>query len=502
MNQRTMITTGVALFAGILLGVGGAYVLMKRNVESSTAAGTQSADGRKVLYWHDPMVPGTKFDKPGKSPFMDMDLVPVYADSNGDSGISIPAAIAQNLGVRLGKVERRPFARSLNAVGSVAFDERRIEVVQSRVSGTISRLFVKAPLDHVRRGQPLAEVLSPEWLAAQQEYVALLDATSTAARDIRAAARERLIVLGVPETVIAKLEKERKADATTTIHAPIEGVIAKLDVREGSSFMAATPLMQINSLASVWVNAEIPESQVALASVGSVVTVNSTAWPGVSFEGRVIGLLPNINEQTRTLTARIEVRNREDKLIPGMYVTIKLASAGDEAQLVVPSEAVIVTGERSVVIVARDSGTFEVADVRTGAESQGYTTVLSGLDEGQSVVRSGQFLIDSEASLKAAVNRLETAAEPTTAHEPTNDTGEKLHLASGTITAISATDVTLAHGPVPSLNWPSMTMPFKLPAAGLPSDLKLGDHVTFSFAQSPEGGYGLRSIAKATEHTP
>lgn len=502
MNQRTLLIAGITLLAGVALGVGGTYVLVKRNSESTNASTTRSTDARKVLYWHDPMVPGTRFDKAGKSPFMDMDLVPVYADSEDGFALEIPAAVAQNLGVRLGKVERRQFMRSLNAVGSVAFDERRIEVVQSRVSGTILRLFVKAPLEQVKRGQPLADVLSPEWLAAQQEYVALLDARSAAARDIREAARERLVVLGVPEATIAALAKDRKATATTTIYAPIEGVIAKLDVREGSSFTAASALMQINSLATVWVNAEIPESQVALIPIGATVNVNATAWPGIGFKGRVIGLLPDIKEQTRTLTARIEVPNRQDKLLPGMYVAIKLTDTGSETQLVVPSEAVIMTGERSAVIVTHEGGKFEVMDVRTGVESQGYTAVLSGLEDGQSVVLSGQFLIDSEASLKAAVNRLETAAESTSAGKPVSADREIMHLSTGMITAVSTTDVTLAHEPVPSLNWPSMTMLFKLPASGLPADLKVGDRVTFSFAQSPDGGYRLYSIAKIAEQTP
>jgi Cu(I)/Ag(I) efflux system membrane fusion protein len=422
MNSRTLVIASFGLLAGLGIGIGGAYLVMKHDRASATSE--QSSSERKVLYWHDPMVPGTKFDKPGKSPFMNMDLVPVYADEQDGSSLQIPAAVAQNVGIRLGKVERRAFTPTLSAVGSVAFDERNIETVQSRVGGTITKLFVKAPFEHVARGQPLAEVLSPEWLAAQHEFLALLDTQSSAASDIRAAARERLLVLGVPESAIASIEKNRRAIGTTTIYAPRAGVIAKLDVREGSSFAAGAPLMQINSLASVWVNAEIPESQVSLVPTGSTVTVNATAWPGESFQGRVIALLPDLNQQTRTLTARIEVRNSADKLMPGMYVTMKVTTPSGSNQLVVPSESVIMTGERTAVIAVREDGRFEVIEVRTGSESEGYTTVLSGLEEGQSIVLSGQFLIDSEASLKATVNRLESTATPSTDDHTHHDSAQ------------------------------------------------------------------------------
>lgn len=504
MNRRTLITVALALGVGAIIGIGSAYLAMRTTSDTSAANKAPTTEQRRVLYWHDPMVPGTKFDKPGKSPFMDMDLVPVYADSAPDHEVSISPNVAQNLGVRIGKVERREFAPSLSAVGSVAFDERRIEVVQSRVSGTISRLYVKAPLEHVKRGQPLAEVVSPEWLSAQQEYLALLDATSAAAVEIRVAARDRLRVMGVPEAVVEELEKSRKVTAATGIYSPIDGVIADLSVRAGSSFPAASALMQINNLANVWVNAQIPEAQISLVPTGSSVQVRANAWPGVSFDGRVIALLPNIDERTRTLTARVEVGNEEKKLVPGMYVSLRFAGASNASQLVVPSEAVIMTGERNAVIVARERGGYDVVDVQLGGEMDGHAVVLSGLREGESVVLSGQFLIDSEASLKATVNRFEAIED---ANAPKADTtGAVTHLTSGTITAIAEEDVTMAHDPVPSLNWPSMTMPFQKPTAGLPSDLHVGDRVTFSFIQESPGVFRLHSIAKVdrstTEPTP
>jgi Cu(I)/Ag(I) efflux system membrane fusion protein len=398
----------VAMIAGVL-----GYTLGHRSTDKPSVAQERaevSDSGRKVLYWHDPMVPGAKFDKPGKSPFMDMQLVPVYADENADSGVRVQPNIAQNLGIRLGKVERRTVLPNVTAVGSVAFDERLVEVVQSRVAGSVARLYVKAPLVTVRRGQRLAEIVAPEWLTAQQDYLALLDAPA-AAEPIRQAARERLVVLGVPDEIIRALEKDRKTYPTTTVFAPSDGIVTELTVREGSTFAAGAPLARINGLSSVWVNAQIPEAQVSLVASDTDIDVHAKAWPGETFKGRVVALLPDVDPQTRTLTARIEVGNRQQRLAPGMFVSLTLAGSPAQAQLAVPSEAVITTGTRSVVIVRREDGAFDVATVTTGTDAAGFTTILSGLEEGQTIVLSGQFLLDSEASLRATVDRLSAPSE-------------------------------------------------------------------------------------------
>jgi membrane fusion protein, copper/silver efflux system len=347
---------------------------------------------------------------------MDMELVPRYADEGQGTAVRVDPAVAQNLGIRLGKAEMAEFGPRLAAVGSVAFDERRLHVVQARVEGYVIRLHVKSPLERVRRGQPLAEIQAPAWLAAEAEYLELLDAESARAQAVRDAARERLVVLGVPETMIRRIEETRMTDATTTVFAPADGVVTELGVREGAAFMPGAPLFRINGLETVWVNAAVPEAQVSLISPGSAVEARATAWPGFAFEGRVFALLPEIDPATRTMPVRIGIANPEQKLAPGMFVTLEFVAEPGAPQLVVPSEAVIVTGERSVVVVAREGGGFDVAEVTTGAEADGRTAILSGLSEGQSIVLSGQFLIDSEATLKSAVTRLETQGRPHGAH--------------------------------------------------------------------------------------
>jgi Cu(I)/Ag(I) efflux system membrane fusion protein len=411
MSRLTIPSRGwiIAAFALLVLGASGGYWFGNFRHDQGSAA--PMSGERKVLYWHDPMVPNVKFDKPGKSPFMDMQLVPVYADEKGpDTGVHVPANVTQNLGIRIAKVERASLERRLTAVGSVAFDDRLLEVVPARVEGYVTRLFVHSTLEPVRRGQALAEIQAPAWIEAQQEYLSLLDAQSDSGRSLKAAARERLRILGVPEATVQRIETQRKTLGTTTLTSPVDGVVSELGIREGASFMPGAVLFRINGLRSVWVNARIPETQLSLVAVGSKVQASATAWPGATFAGKVIALLPQVDADTRTSSARMALDNREGKLSPGMFVTLELLAPMTGPQLLVPSEAVITTGERSVVIVANTDGTFAAADVSAGAEQDGRTVILKGLAEGQSIVASGQFLIDSEASLKSAISRLEGAA--------------------------------------------------------------------------------------------
>jgi Cu(I)/Ag(I) efflux system membrane fusion protein len=389
---------------------------------ATPTASATAKTGRTVLYWHDPMKPEVRFDKPGKSPFMDMQLVPVYADNAGaNDGVRVSAATQQNLGVRLGRVERIAIAHTVRAVGSVMYDEHDVAVVQARVGGYVTRLWIRAPLDRVRRGQALAEVTSPAWIEAEGEYLTLLGSPAATSAELRQAARQRLLILGIPETAIAQLEKTRSVPQAITLYAPIDGVITELGVREGAAFSEGAALFRINALTRVWVNAQLPEAQAQGITLGSTVQTRTNAWPGRMFSGRVEALLPQVDVTTRTLTVRVAIDNHEGKLTPGMFVETTFNDKLLTAQLWVPSEALIVTGERRVVIAAGEDGSFRVANVTSGAEADGKTAILSGLTEGQSVVLSGQFLFDSEASLKAAENRL--SAAPPSAPPPAATAG-------------------------------------------------------------------------------
>jgi Cu(I)/Ag(I) efflux system membrane fusion protein len=500
MNKATTIAIGLVMLA---LGAGGGYWLAVKRLESrdlgaaqaSTGAPGATADktdpktGRKVLYWHDPMVPGQKFDKPGKSPFMDMDLVPVYADEAGDEGkVTIEPRLQQNLGVRTVAVAARPLAPKVEAVGSVAYNERAVAQVTARATGFIDKLYVRAPLDPVRAGQPLAEILAPDWVAAQEEYLALRATRVPDAEAMRLAARQRLTVLGMPEEIIRAVERDGRVHPRVVLTAPIGGVIGELSVREGMTAMMGMPLFRINGLGTVWVNAEVPEVQAALVRPGNAVEARVAAYAREIFKGRVAALLPEVNPATRTLKARIELANPKGLLNPGMFATIDLTPATMKRDaLLVPTEALIQTGKRHVVILALDGGKFQPVEVEPGIEVDGMTEIRKGLEAGQKVVASSQFLIDSEASLKATVNRMEGAAAAA-APQPDRHRGE------GVVESIGKDQVTLSHGPIPSLNWGAMTMGFKAPPGGLPPGLKVGDRVAFEFSANKKGEFELSSI--------
>ncbi|NMG45487.1 efflux RND transporter periplasmic adaptor subunit [Aromatoleum toluvorans] len=499
MNKITAILIGSTLFA---LGAGGGYWIGRQAPDaaagtfttgSSAAAASDRTDpetGRRVLYWHDPMVPGQKFDKPGKSPFMDMDLVPVYADEGGESGtVTIDPRLQQNLGVRIVEVASRPLAPTVEAVGSVAFNERAVEVVTARATGFIDKLYVRAPLDPVRAGQPLAELLAPDWVAAQEEYLALSRSAAPDAEVLREAARRRLMVLGMPESVIRSVEREGRPRTRVVLAAPIDGVIGELSAREGMTAAMGSPLFRINGLATVWVNAELPEAQAALVQPGSPVAARLAAYPAERFTGKVAALLPEVDPATRTLKVRIELANPKGLLKPGMFATVDFSPAAPRQEvLVVPSEALIRTGTRNLLILALDGGKFRPLEVEPGIETDGLTEIRKGLQAGQKVVASAQFLIDSEASLKSTVERM--GSPPAAAPGPAQHHGE------GVVEAIDKEQVTLSHGPIPSMNWPAMTMSFKLPA-GAPQ-VEVGSRVNFDFAATPKGEFEIRSIAPAT----
>jgi Cu(I)/Ag(I) efflux system membrane fusion protein len=489
MNHRHRELTFIALGGVLLLGVGAALVFWRG--QPSMPMAQAASEERTVLYWHDPMVPHARFDKPGKSPFMDMQLVPVYADDTAAQGtVRVPSNVSQSLGIRTGKVERMEFQPRLTATGAVKFDERLLQVVAARVDGVVLQLHVRAPLEAVRKGQPLATLQVPAWIGAQQEYLALLDARSEPARALLAAARERLRLLGVPDAAIQRIEARREVEATTTIVTPVDGVVRELGVREGSAFTAGAPLFHINGLSSVWVDARIPEAQVSFVQVGKMATATATAWPGEKFQGTVTAMLPEVDSATRTMNARVAIDNRDRRLSPGMFVSLTLPAAGAGTALVVPDEAVIATGTRTVVVTVNVDGSFGIANVRIGARQDGHSVVLEGLTEGQQVVLSGQFLIDSEASLRSALPRLQSqaaGADRATAGAPMS------HHTEGKIVALDAESVTVDHIPVASLQWPAMTMRFAAPATGLPPSLAVGDRIAFSFSAT-DAGYRIESI--------
>lgn len=466
---------------------------------SSNNGVVQDDSGKTVKYWYDPMVPNQKFDKPGKSPFMDMQLAPKYANEGStgeDEGVTISSQTAQNLGIRLEKVEMKSFGESLAAVGRIVPDERRIVVVQTRIPGFVEKLAVRSVGDPVAKGQKVAEIYAPELLAAQQEYLALLTLSNIDNDNLlKQAARSRLKLLGMSEGEIAHITHSKKSSPRFGIYAPTSGFISELGVREGGQLMPGNSLMQISNLSQVWVVAEIPERDAPRIKPGMDADVQLQSLPGEIFRGKVSYLYPTLNEASRTLQVRIELPNRANRLRPGMYANIAFTGQVYEA-LSITTQSIIATGKRNIVIVKEVNG-YRPVEVKTGQERDNRTEILSGLTAGEEVVVSGQFLIDSEASLSGVLTRLSGQDNPAlnksrmlTQNEnmTPEKAPEKMPKGLGKVIEIDTklNKVILAHQPIPELGWPSMTMGFKVKNSKELNKLKVGDTVNFDLkAEEP-----------------
>lgn len=485
---------GVALLAATAYG--GYWFASQRSITgahgetnaSMTAAPQTIQQERKVLYWHDPMYPQQKFDKPGKSPFMDMELEPVYADEAGGSSVRIDPALSQSLGMRTAVAETGSFSRRVDTVGTVQADERRITVLQSRAAGWLEKLHVRAVDDPVTRGMPMAEIYAPELLAAQEEFLLLL-ASEGERSEIARAARQRLTLLGLGEKQIVALQTTKQAQRRIVLHAPSTGIVTELGAREGAQISPGMPVAKIVDLSRIWIVADVPEMQLPLIALGNATQATLGAMPGQTIEGKVEYIYPGVDSATRTVRVRFSVGNKNLALRPGMVANVSVFGGAKREILMVPAEAVIHTGSRSVVVVEEAAGRFRVQEVLVGLDSGDRAEITQGLAAGDRVVVSGQFLIDSEANLRGTISRLEpmeaqAAADDDTQGNATGKAGE--HVAEGMVKSVDAQagKVVISHGPVGSLNWPSMTMGFKVEDKALLGALKPDQRIEFHFIEA------------------
>jgi Cu(I)/Ag(I) efflux system membrane fusion protein len=347
---------------------------------------------KKILYYYDPMVPAEHYEKPGLSS-MGMETQPKYADDSDSAGTASPGVkidphAAQNLGVRTAAAHVGTLAGAIDVTGTIDFNQRDIAIVQARAAGFVQRVYNRAPGDVISAGAPIADLLVPEWGGAQAEYDAV---RRTGDKALIAAAGERLRLIGIPGGAA-------RGRGIVTVRSPISGVIQTLDARTGVTLATGQTLAQINGLGTVWLNAAIPEVRTSELRIGQTATADLASFPGEPFSGRVIAILPTAQVDSRTLTVRIELRNVGGRLRPGMFASVHLGDTARSA-LLIPSEAVIRTGKRNLVMLAGSDGRYRPAEVRVGREAGGQTEILAGLSDGEKVVASGQFLIDSEASL-------------------------------------------------------------------------------------------------------
>lgn len=481
----------VAVAAALVIGGGAFYLGRSTSGHAAVTAPAvpASAPERKVLYWQDPMVPGQRFDKPGKSPFMDMQLQPVYADEASDSGVKVSPQVQQNLGIRTAVVKKANVSSSFDAIGTVQFDERLNVAVQVRTAGYLERLSVRAPMERVTKGQPLGTVFAPEWLGPLNDIVALK--RSGASSDLLAAARERTRAMSIPSDLVRQAEEGGTPQARYTLTAPAGGVIVELGVREGVAVSPGMTLFRIAGLEKVWAVAEVPEAQAVRLTRGHKVTAALQADPSQTFTGTMQEILPQVNATTRTLQARFAVDNKGGRLVPGMLLRLQVAGPAS-SRLIVPAEAVIRTGTRAVVIVRKDSGAFEPREVKLGAELGDQLEVLQGLAEGDEVVASGQFLVDSEARLRSVLGSL-SVAQPASAPAPASAAAPASFSAKGKVDGVDADSMTISHGAIAQLKWPPMTMPFNKPSPTAFADVKVGDSIHFEFKKNGDE-YELVSV--------
>lgn len=452
------------------------------------------ADKKEALYWVAPMDPNYRRDKPGKSP-MGMDLVPVYEDDAGqqnDGGVTISATMEHNLGVRTAIVEEGPFELSIKAVGAIMFNEDRLVHVHSRVEGWIEKTWVKSMGDPVKQGQRLFELYSPQLVNAQQEYLAALRSNNPL---LKKASRNRLNALGLTNRQIRRLEQDNSVSPTITHYAEQAGVVASLGVREGMYIKPALEIMSIGALDEVWLIAEVFERQAGWIQVGQRAEISLPALPGVVKTGVVDYIYPVLDQSTRTLQVRLRFPNEGGLLKPNMFADVKLlASVGDKV-ISIPREAVIRSGNHNRVVLAAGDGRYRPALVTPGVESDEKIQILNGLEAGQQVVVSAQFLIDSESNIDMALATLEEQNQQ--AEMP------RQVLASGRINGIQAEQrlLTITHDPIDEWQWPTMKMDFKLAESVDTSVLSAGQLIEFSIEKTGEWDYQVTEVMADSQTT-
>ena len=448
------------------------------------------ADEKKepeILYWVAPMDPDYRRDGPGKSP-MGMDLVPVYAeDKPDDNAIHISSAVEQSLGVRTSEAQRRSLWRKVEATGYVGFDETRVSQINLRTEGWIQHLLIKNEGERVREGQVLFEFYSPELVNAQKEYV-----QSKRRDDARmlAATEEKMLALGMSQADIRRLAGSSSVSNTVQILAPQDGTVTSLNVREGMFVRPATEIMNLADLSSVWLQAEVFESQSDWVKQGQSAEARLNYMPGEVFSGKVDYVYPVLDPKTRTLQVRLRFDNPDERMKPNMYARVTIFGKPHPAALSIPREALIRGQDTDRVVVALGEGKYTVQEVMTGIESGEWIEIIAGVEIGDKVVTSAQFLIDSEASLAGSIRRLD-ASQVTD-----GDRAQPAVFGSGIVNAVDPVTrrIRISHGPIEALGWTAMTMEFDvLPGADLAS-ISIGQSVHFSLSLSKVGDYVVRNI--------
>ena len=526
MKQGANIAIGTLVVAA--LAAAGGYWVGNRESNSPAAAAAGSAavekKERKLLFYRNPMgLPDTS-PVPKKDP-MGMDYVPVY-EGEAETATSEPASAnqiristekIQKLGVKTEAASLKSLDKVVRASGRIEADERRVYAISPKFEGYVERLHVSATGQAVGKGQALFEVYSPELVSAQREYAiaaqgvqALKDAGSDAQSSMKQLADASLLRLknwDISDEQVRALSRAGETKRTLTFRSPVSGIVTEKKALQGMRFMPGEALYQITDLSSVWVLADVFEQDIGLAKSGARAKVMIAAYPDKAFEGKVSYVYPTLKAETRSVQVRIELSNPGQLLKPGMFAQVELAVAASNKVVTVPLSAVIDSGTRRIVLVQAGEGRFEPREVKLGARSDNYVEVLEGVQDGEQVVVSANFLIDAESNLKAAISGfggsgdkpIQPAQPAASPSAPQSGAAAAGHQAVGTVDSVDARTgkVSISHGAVATLKWPAMTMGFKAANDALLKDLKPGSAVAFEFVERQPGEWVITGVKPA-----
>jgi RND family efflux transporter MFP subunit len=408
------------IFIALISSIGG-YLIGKKfsGREEGQSKTAILKSEKKILYYKDPMHPWITSDKPGKAPDCGMDLVPVYEgeEEMEDGIVKIDPVIVQNIGVKIEPVKKMKLTKTIRTVGRVDYDERKIAVITTKVSGWIEKLYVDYTGRFVKKGEPLFEIYSPELVTAQEEYLQALNYRESVARSgdpniieganqLVESARKRLKYWDINEEQIKELENKKQVRKTLTLYSPVDGVVIEKNIFLGMKISQGMNLMKIADLSSVWIYADIYQYELPWVRVGEDAEVEVSYIPGKILKGKVVYIYPFLQPETKTIKVRLEFANPGYLLKPDMYVNVSIKSKVAINALAIPEQSVIRTGTRDIVVVALGGGRFKSVEVKLGLLADGYYQVLDGLRENENIVTSSHFLIDSESNLKSALSML------------------------------------------------------------------------------------------------
>jgi Cu(I)/Ag(I) efflux system membrane fusion protein len=516
MNNIVKLTLSVLLLLGVA-AAGYWFGTHATPVAKDTASTTKAE--RKVLYYRNPMgLPDTS--PVPKKDTMGMDYVPVYeGDAESGNQLSISIDKVQKLGVKSEAAVLRELSKTLRVTGRIEIDERRTYTIAPKFEGWVERLYVNTTGQAVTRGQPLFDVYSPDLVSTQREYAlaiqglaSLQQADDEAKQSMQQLATASATRLKNWDIAVAQsgVSVSNEARPRVTFHAPASGIVLEKKAVQGMRFMPGEMLYQIADLSTVWVIAEVAEQDIGRVQLGSRAQVTADAYPDRTFDGKVAFIYPMLNSATRTVQVRMEIANPKGLLKPAMFASAQIDVGKASKVLSVPTSAVIDSGTRQVVLVRLTEGRFEPRAVTLGSRSDDYVEVLSGITEGEQVVTSANFLLDSESNLKAALSGMSAIA-------PAADVGRDLsrqaglkpdlqnktvgHQAQGTLESINKDGtVSITHEPIKSLGWPGMTMDFALTNPSLVAGLKPGDKITFELVERKPDEWMITKLHAQQQH--